>query len=54
MFKGPYFPLRTACLISYGKDKMFLSSYYYLINVVNIKITNYNVQCPLQNNIVPL
>ena len=38
---GPYFPLRTACLFSYGKT-IVLSLYYYLINIVNIKILSLN------------
>ena len=25
---GPQFPLRTACLFSYGKDLIFLNLYY--------------------------
>ena len=37
---GPYFPLRTACLFSYGKKCIFLRFDYYLINIVNIKILN--------------
>ena len=38
--------------LSSSEDSLFLSLYYYLINIVHVKMLSLNF--PLQNNVVPL
>ena len=51
-FWGTYFPLNAACLFSYRTNKC-LSSYHYLISIVNSKITSSNYAAPCLTLVVP-
>ena len=48
VYRGDYFPLRTASLFTHGKDRLLMNLYYYLIDIEVINSFPKTAQCPFK------